>query len=92
MHDLTDEWTYNEHLEDVNRDRHVDLKLHFNTQDTGIACGDTEAVLAGQRVDGMWFEGTDAFETVGCGTPDKKELPALSGEELPLVEGTASVE
>jgi hypothetical protein len=65
-HDLTDEWAYNEHLEDVNLDGHMDLMLHFKTQETGIVCGDTEAMLTGGLLDGMPFEGTDAFETVGC--------------------------
>jgi hypothetical protein len=65
-HDLTDPFDYNEHLEDVNLDGHVDLMLHLETQDTGIVCGDTEAILSGQTLDGQFFEGTDTFETVGC--------------------------
>jgi hypothetical protein len=65
-HDLTDEWTYNEHLDDVNFDGYMDLMLHFNTQDTGIACGDTEATLIGALSSGVPFEGTDSIRTVGC--------------------------
>jgi hypothetical protein len=40
--------------------------LHFETQETGIGCGDTEATLNGSLLYGMLFEGTDTFETVGC--------------------------
>ncbi len=65
-HDLTDEWTYNEHLEDVNLDGFMDLMTHFRTQDTGIACSDTEATLTGSLLDGVPFEGTDSLVTVGC--------------------------
>lgn len=65
-HDLADVWTYNEHLADMNLDGYMDMMLHFKTQDTGIVCGDTEATLSGLTVDGMAFEGTDSFQTVGC--------------------------
>ena len=65
-HDLTDDWTYNEHLADVNLDGFMDLVTHFTTQDTGIACGDTEAVLSGAMLDGTPFDGADAVRTVGC--------------------------
>jgi hypothetical protein len=67
-HDLTDLFDYNEHLEDVNLDGFMDLMLHFETQDTGIVCGDTEATLSGQTLGDQFFEGTDTFETVGCNT------------------------
>ncbi|MGD8616476.1 MAG: hypothetical protein PVI91_12545 [Gammaproteobacteria bacterium] len=53
-------------LEDVDVDTDWDLVLHFNTQETGIACGDTEAMLTGQTLDGLPIAGTDSVETVGC--------------------------
>jgi hypothetical protein len=65
-HDLTDEWTYNEHVQDVNLDGYLDLMLHFETKDTGIVCGYTQAGLWGSMADRTPFEGFDTFETVGC--------------------------
>ena len=37
------------HIFDVNVDGFPDLVLHFNTTETGIACGDTLASLTGRR-------------------------------------------
>lgn len=54
------------HIEDVNKDGSLDLLLHFNTQDTGIQCGDTSASLTGQTFREQEIEGTDAITTVGC--------------------------
>ena len=53
-------------LDDVDRDGDLDLVLQFNTEDTGIVCGDTEATLTGETVDGVSLIGTDAVQTVGC--------------------------
>jgi hypothetical protein len=54
------------HIEDANKDGRLDLVLHFNTQDTGIQCGDSSASLTGQTFSGQEIEGTDAITTVGC--------------------------
>lgn len=51
-------------LEDVDGD--TDKILHFNTQDTGIACGDTSASLTGETFGGLTIEGSDSIKTVGC--------------------------
>ena len=56
----------NGHLQDVDYDGIMDLMLHFRTQDTGIACGDESATLAGETLDGQPFDGTDSIQTVGC--------------------------
>jgi hypothetical protein len=42
----------------------VDLVLHFNTQNTGISEGDTEAVLTGQLASGQSLEGSDSVRIV----------------------------
>jgi hypothetical protein len=54
------------HVEDADGDGDLDLMLHFNTQDTGIACGDTEASLSGATFDGTLITGSDSIVTVGC--------------------------
>ena len=53
-------------LEDVDGDADLDLILHFKTQETGIACGDTSASLTGETTGGQTIEGSDAVNMVGC--------------------------
>jgi hypothetical protein len=53
-------------MEDVDGDGDLDLLLRFRTQETGIACGDTEASLSGETSDGTSIEGSDSIVTVGC--------------------------
>jgi hypothetical protein len=54
------------HVKDVDADGDLDLVLHFKTQQTGIACGNIEASLAGTTFAGEGIEGTDSIRTVGC--------------------------
>lgn len=56
------------HVEDVNDDGFPDMVFHFKTQETGIACGDTDATLLGEIFGGggTEFMGIDAVKTVGC--------------------------
>lgn len=54
------------HIEDVDEDGDLDLILHFKTQETGIQCGDTEAILTGETFSGQIIEGVDSINTVGC--------------------------
>jgi len=54
------------HVEDVDNDGDMDLVFHFRTQETGIQCGDTEAILTGETWDGTPISGTDSVTTVGC--------------------------
>jgi hypothetical protein len=54
------------HLQDVNGDGRTDLLLQFETQETGVECGDTSASLKGQTVNGGAIQGSDSIVTVGC--------------------------
>ena len=53
-------------LEDVDNDGDLDLILQFNTQQTGIVCGDVAAAVSGQTFAGQTIKGTDSVKTVGC--------------------------
>jgi PGF-pre-PGF domain-containing protein len=46
---------------------HRKLVLYFNTEDTGIQCGDTLANLTGKTYNGQDIAGSDNIRTVGCG-------------------------
>ena len=65
-HNLSDSFTYNDHLQDVNYDGFMDLVSHYRTRDVGIACGDESATLTGATLDGQPIEGSDSIRTVGC--------------------------
>ena len=54
------------HIEDVDGDGDQDLLLHFRTQSTGIACGDTAAGLTGTTFGGQAIAGSDSIVTPGC--------------------------
>lgn len=54
------------HLEDVDKDGDRDMVLHFNTQATGIQCGDTTASLTGKTRSGQEISGSDSVNTIGC--------------------------
>jgi len=53
-------------LKDFDRDGDTDLILHFKTNQTGIACGDTSASLTGETSGGQAVAGSDSITTVGC--------------------------
>jgi hypothetical protein len=53
-------------LEDVDWDGDLDLVLQFETQATGIQCGDSSARLTGKTLDAQQLEGSDSIRTVGC--------------------------
>jgi Integrin beta chain VWA domain len=52
------------HIEDVNGDFLLDLVLHFETSETGIDLGDTEACLTGETFGGALIEGCDSVRTL----------------------------
>jgi hypothetical protein len=52
--------------ENVHRHGRRDLILHFETEETGIRCGDTSLSLRGQTLGGQAIHGSDSIQTVGC--------------------------
>ena len=52
------------HIEDVNGDLLPDLVLHYETSETGIDFGDTEACLTGQTFGGQSVAGCDSVRTL----------------------------
>jgi len=53
-------------LEDVDLDGDSDLIIHFQTSQTGIRCGDLNAVLKAKTITGEDLAGNDAIRTVPC--------------------------
>jgi cysteine-rich repeat protein len=53
-------------VRDVDGDGRVDLALRFKTRDTGIRCGQTQALLTGRMTDGTRFVGAGILELLGC--------------------------
>lgn len=51
-------------LEDIDYDGDIDMILNFRTQDTGIAPGDTEAVLTGETYAGRKIKGSDSVRVL----------------------------
>jgi hypothetical protein len=60
----------NPHISDVDGDGDMDLMLHFRTDETGIAFGDTEACLSAELLDGTPVEACDDVRTVPTEVPD----------------------
>ncbi len=58
-------------LDDVDRDRKLDMIFHFETRETGLECGDTSASLTGQTWSGHAIRGSDSIHTV-CKRDDVK--------------------
>lgn len=55
-------------IEDVNGDGIPDLMFQFNTAQTGIAAGDTQACLTGKTTSGLNIVGCDTIQTVPPGS------------------------
>lgn len=52
--------------EDVDADGDIDLILHFNTRNTGMACGESKVYVRGSTMTGQLIGGRDEVVTVGC--------------------------
>ena len=52
------------HIQDVNGDGFLDAVLHFDTQETNIAPGDTEACLTGELTNGVAFIACDSVRPI----------------------------
>jgi hypothetical protein len=50
-------------MEDLDQDGDMDMIFHFETQDTGITCGNTSAYLRGFTLEGQKIEGYDSITT-----------------------------
>jgi len=60
---------HNGHIEDVNDDGFPDLVTHYRTQETGIAAGDTNAILTGETFGGDTIFGSDNISTISNENP-----------------------
>lgn len=64
------------HIEDVDKDGDLDLLLHFETQKTGLASGQTSATLTGLTSSGTKVWGVDAIQIV-----DKNSKMAMAEKD-----------
>ena len=52
--------------EDVDGDGDTDFVIHFNVQESGISCGDTEVFVSGTTTSGDIIVGGDTITPTGC--------------------------
>lgn len=59
-------------LEDINKDGHEDLLVHFKSDQAGIRCGpDLAVILKGNLKDGRLIQGMQTIKPVGCNSKEK---------------------
>ena len=71
---------HNGHVEDVNNDGFMDMLFHFDTRESGIQCGDTEAFLRGEIFDGQSFGNLDSITTIGCDAGESPDDPIVDDD------------
>jgi hypothetical protein len=80
------------HIEDVDGDGDMDALFHFRIQDTGIACGDTEATLTGATFSGLAFAGSDTVGPKPCREPDVGHIWRVNYTQVALNSMNGKVE
>jgi hypothetical protein len=55
-------------ITDIDGDTHDDMLVTFNAFDAGIACGDTELEVTGEKISGIPVEAMDSIVTEDCDT------------------------
>jgi len=65
-HNLTESFTYDDHLEDLNLDGFTDLMTHYRVREVGITCRDESLTLIAMTVDRQLLVGTDSITTRPC--------------------------
>jgi len=73
---------------DLNRDGLSDLLLRFRMPESGLTCGDTEAMLTGRTYTSQRFVGIDSITTVGCPRVDRNQTRSEQKPTEKLRDGT----
>jgi hypothetical protein len=55
-------------ITDIDGDTHDDMLVTFNAFDAGIACGDTELEVTGEKISGIPIKASDSIVTEDCDT------------------------
>ena len=74
-HELTK--ALGKHITNVNNDNWDDLISHYSQKQTGIQCGDTEATITWELLNGTPMEGTDSINPVPCKSNNSINPPQI---------------
>ncbi len=62
----TEASVFRSNMDDVDRDKDVDMLLLFRVQEMRVKCGDTVISLRAKTMDGRQIEGSESVTTEGC--------------------------
>jgi hypothetical protein len=62
----TEASVFRSNLDDVDRDKDIDMLLLFRVPEMQVKCGDTSISLKGKTTDGRQIEGSESVTTEGC--------------------------